>query len=235
MRFSLRQLFVLIGCGGLGLLLLVSIQSLRKDAISLNEAGQITQCALALRMYHDANGAFPPAVFVDPAGVPHMSWRVAVLPYMEQQALFATYKTGQPWNSLANSAACDVCIRSYAAPELEGSRFTNIVMPTGPGAIGEEGVSIHDFTDSLGDTILVLALKPSEIPWHEPRDLPIGEITRAPNNPQRILIRDKLFTGAWCATVAGRAQWLPPDLDYDTFHAMLTISGGERVDWSWQK
>jgi hypothetical protein len=103
-------------------------------------------------------------------------------------------------------------------------------MPVGPGTIGEHQTSIDDITDGNSTTIMLLALKPSDILWHEPRDLSISDITRAPGDPKRILIHGKLFRGAWCAFVDGRVAMLPADLDYDNFIAMLTISGDEKVE-----
>ncbi len=47
----------------------------------------LKQLALALHMYHDAHGRFPPAFTTDKEGNPLLSWRVAVLPYVEELSI----------------------------------------------------------------------------------------------------------------------------------------------------
>ena len=50
-------------------------------------ANNLNRIALALHNYHDAYKCFPPAYVADEEGRPMHSWRVLILPYMEQQAL----------------------------------------------------------------------------------------------------------------------------------------------------
>jgi hypothetical protein len=231
-HFSMRALLIGVAVLGAGFGLIYSAyRSAQMSAWRMSEANNLRNVALALHNYHEGNKTFPPAIFYDAQGQPHRSWRVAIMPYVESSNFYTSYQHQQPWNSPANSNLCDVSVSLFRAPDQQrGVRHTNIVMPIGPGTVGEQATSMEDITDGNSNTIFLLALKPSDILWHEPRDLSINDITRAPGNPKRILIQGKLFRGGLCAYVDGRVAMLPADLDYDKFIAMLTISGGEKIE-----
>ena len=63
----------------------------------------IKQIALALLMYEQAHGSFPPAYTADADGTPLHSWRVLILPYIEQQRLYDQYDFDEPWDGPNNS------------------------------------------------------------------------------------------------------------------------------------
>ena len=52
--------------------------------------------------YHDTHGQFPPAVVVGPDSKTPHSWRVELLPFLDQDALFKEYRLNEPWDSEAN-------------------------------------------------------------------------------------------------------------------------------------
>jgi hypothetical protein len=237
LRFSLRQLLVAI----FGFALLLSfcsggwyaVSAAREAARQMSEQNNFRQVALGLHSYVDANGAFPPACIRDAKGRAHMSWRVSITPFLMSHNFYSRYDRNKPWDDPANDGLSRAHgnFIVYGAPGLRNAdpAFTNIVMPTGPGTVGE-GVKLSDITDDYATTILLLPLKPSDIPWHEPRDLDISDISRAPGDPNRILIHGRLFTGGFAAMVDGSVVRLPEDLPYDTLMTMLTIAGGETVE-----
>jgi RNA polymerase sigma factor (sigma-70 family) len=58
--------------------------------------------ALALHNYHDTNGRLPTDI-TDSAGKPLLSWRVAILPYIEgYDVLYKQFKLTEPWDSEHN-------------------------------------------------------------------------------------------------------------------------------------
>src|SRR5262249_30142494 len=65
-------------------------------------ANNLKQIGLAMHNYHDVNGAFPPAAVCDKTGKPMLSWRVLILPYIEQDALYKEFKLDEPWDSEHN-------------------------------------------------------------------------------------------------------------------------------------
>lgn len=54
---------------------------------------------IAMHNYHDTYNHFPEPASRDDDGNPLLSWRVAVLPFIEQQALYEKFRLDEPWNS----------------------------------------------------------------------------------------------------------------------------------------
>jgi RNA polymerase sigma factor (sigma-70 family) len=65
---------------------------------SLNNLKQIL---LAIHQYNDVHG-YLPADIRDKDGKPLLSWRVVILPYLEQEQLFKQFKVDEPWDSEHN-------------------------------------------------------------------------------------------------------------------------------------
>ncbi len=75
----------------------------------------LKQIGLAMHSYHDVHGAFPSNSY-DKDGKPLLSWRVQILPYLEQQALYQQFKLNEPWDSPTNKPLAKVVIRTYGVP-----------------------------------------------------------------------------------------------------------------------
>ena len=58
---------------------------------------------VALLTYHDTYGSFPPAYIADDQGRPMHSWRVLILPYLEEKSLYDRYDFSEPWDGPDNS------------------------------------------------------------------------------------------------------------------------------------
>src|SRR5436305_5428399 len=59
----------------------------------------LKQIALAMHNYHSNNGRFPPAYRAGKGGKALLSWRVLILPYVEQEALYKEFRLDEPWDS----------------------------------------------------------------------------------------------------------------------------------------
>ena len=57
---------------------------------------------MAVANYHETFGSFPPAFVNGPDGTPWHSWRVLILPYLQQQKLYESYNFAEPWNGPNN-------------------------------------------------------------------------------------------------------------------------------------
>ncbi len=63
---------------------------------------QLRTLGIAIINYHDAYGRLPLPAIVDQKGQPLLSWRVAILPFIEQDALFREFKLDEAWDSPHN-------------------------------------------------------------------------------------------------------------------------------------
>jgi Protein of unknown function (DUF1559)/BlaR1 peptidase M56 len=87
--------------------------------LSVNNLKQI---ALAFHNYHSANGQFPtPVLYGGTTGKVPYSWRVAILPYLEQTPLYTQYNFNEPWNGPSNRKVLDKMPAVLGYPGVDGS------------------------------------------------------------------------------------------------------------------
>jgi prepilin-type processing-associated H-X9-DG protein len=143
----------------------------------------LKQIALALQAYHQANGCFPPAYITDKNGKPMHSWRVLILPYLEETPLYKAYDFTQPWNGpknmklLATRPLVYACACGPGALET-GATQTSYVAVVGPNAAwaGGKPKELTDIGSNVSGTIMVVEVANSGIDWAEPRDLSLDAI-----------------------------------------------------------
>jgi prepilin-type processing-associated H-X9-DG protein len=142
----------------------------------------LKQIGLALFNYEQVNRCFPPSVFTDDRGQPMMSWRVAILPYLEQQPLYEQYDLKQAWDSPRNRALGKVslvCFQCPSDPDATANptetNYVRIVGKDTAGGTPNEAVKISDITDGTSKTIMAVEVSGLHINWEEPRDVAVEE------------------------------------------------------------
>ena len=126
--------------------LVPSVASMRANGRRAQSANNIRQIMIAMHNYADTyGGRFPPAVIYGKDGkgkVPH-SWRVELLPYLEQEALYRAYQFDEPWDSEANKkvlAQMPAVFRDPSAdPKSTSSAYYVMVGKAKEVKKGEEG------------------------------------------------------------------------------------------------
>ena len=108
---------------------------------------------------------------------------MAILPFMEQQALYKQYDFNQPWDSPRNLARGGVSIPVYRCPSdgNPASTETNYAMVVGDHTIGgklNEKIDFSKVTDGLSNTIAVVEVTGLGINWEEPKDITVDELLR---------------------------------------------------------
>ena len=160
-------------------------------------ANNLKRIGLAMRNYHDVHRCFPPAYIPDDNGRPKHSWRVLILPYLEQQGTFQQYNQKEPFDGPRNRVLASTSIPQYGCPSdpatVSGS--TDYVMIVGPGTIsdGPQSRKIMDITDGTSNTIMVIEVSGLGINWMEPKDIALDELISKLNSepPAAALILEK--------------------------------------------
>ena len=168
-------LFVaLLVIGVLAALLLPAVQAAREAARRAQCVNNLKQVELALLNYESANGHFPPAYTVDENGRPLHSWRVLILPYLNEATLFSEFDLTEPWDSPHNKAIGEAYMPSvYQCPsDPAGSGVTSYLAVDGSGMIfdGQNETQIAQITDGTSNTLSVVEVLNSDVTWFEPRD-----------------------------------------------------------------
>jgi len=139
----------------------------------LRSANNLKQFGLALHNYHDTYNAFPAAAICDKKGKPLLSWRVAILPYIEQDNLYKQFKLDEPWDSEHNKKLINVMPKIYALPYSEGKPGeTNYRVFVGNGAVFDmiQGTTLAQITDGTSNTLLAFEAAEST-PWTKPDEI----------------------------------------------------------------
>jgi hypothetical protein len=210
--------------------------------------GRWSQCknnlrhlGIALQNYHDTHGTFPPAYIADKNGRPMHSWRVLILPFIEQQALYSRYRFDEPWDGPNNRLLAAEVPDLFRCPsEDPESCDTSYVAVVGLETCWPEdkAVAFSQIRDGTSNTILVVESHRSGIHWMEPRDLHMGQMTLAVNpvHGQGICSCHgaKNDNGRGTTAQFVRADGSMGRLDNNTpaatVRGMLTIDGGEKIE-----
>ena len=226
---------VLLFCGGiLTAILLPAVQAGRQAAKLANCQSNMRQIAFAMQAYHNQTGHFPPAYVADKDGKPMHSWRVLLLPYLGEQALYAQYNMNEPWNSPHNMALANQMPAIYHCPEASNTspNVTNYLMLVGPCAIstGPKGRTKNEITDGLPNTIMVAESVGSNINWLDPRDFDAETMTFDLNDTGGNEMSSDHPTAVNVIFADGSVRILPKSTDADNVKAMTTIDGRRTSD-----
>jgi hypothetical protein len=194
----------------------------------------------ALHSYHDVYKKLPPAVVTDKAGRPLYSWRVPLLPFLEQQNLYQQFKLDEPWDSPHNKMLLKETPRCYSAWGLgdDPAGTTRYQVFVGPGTAFERpGLTLKDdFPDGLGETFLVVEAGRA-VPWSKPEDLTYDRMGPLPplggmfSQPVHFLCYEVSRRPGYNACLAdGTALFIRSDTDEQTLRALITRNDGENVD-----
>ena len=222
-------------------LLLPATNAAREAARRVACINNLKQIGLAMHNYHDTYKCFPPAYIADENGGPMHSWRVLLLPFMEQQALYEQYNFKEPWDGPNNSRLVGmidtVFYRCPSEDLTQGRSETSYVMIVGPGTIsdGPTPTQMGQIADGVSNTIMLVEVTGSGIRWAEPRDLKLEEITLAVNEGAGNGIGGKHPGVAHVLFCDGRVDILAKPIGPDRLRGMTTIAGGENVDRLFQE
>jgi hypothetical protein len=197
------------------------------------------QIGVALLIYENSWGTMPPAYVADSTGRPLYSWRVLILPMLEQQAFYSRFRLDEPWDSPNNLKLLDEMPAIYACPTHQPGvdsshpgRFTNYLALTSPATAfpGTTPVRLAQITDGTAKTLSVVQSNQAEVPWTAPIDLDprTGLLTHTatPSPPGPTTPHS---SGLIVSTVDCSIRSPDPDRLRRMLEPLSTIAGGEAV------
>jgi len=173
-------------------LLLPAVQASREAARRMQCANHLKQIVLALHNHHDAISGLPPLYTIDANGKPLHSWRVQILPFLEQQALFEAIRHNEPWDSEHNKQFHDRMPAMYKCPSnpnngccysaIAGQVFTPArETRTGGGSLFLANNTFAVITDGTSNTLAVIEAK-EPFNWMDPTaDISLDELAKGIN------------------------------------------------------
>jgi beta-lactamase regulating signal transducer with metallopeptidase domain len=214
-------------------LLLPAVAQARDAAQRAQSTNNLKQIALAMHNYHDVHKHFPPAAVLGPDGKTPHSWRVAILPYLEQQELYNQYKFNEAWDSESNSkllAKMPAVYRHPSTPGIAGNQQSSSYYAlTGKGAIfnsepSKTGTGFAKITDGTSNTVLIVEAK-RDIPWTKPEDIPFDPEKELPK------LGGYAPQGFSAAAADGSVRFISHGIDQRIFKLLVTMGDGQPVDW----
>ena len=161
-------------------MLLPAVQKVREAANRSSSMNNMKMLGLALHNYEASMGQFPPAVVTDKDGKPLYSWRVLILPYIEQDAIYRAWKLDEPWDSPNNRRLSEVVIKTFCEPTEPPTNRTHYRVFHGNGAMFNVakagnplagGTRITEILDGTSNTLMIAQTRDS-VPWAAPDEIP---------------------------------------------------------------
>ncbi|MEL6109403.1 MAG: DUF1559 domain-containing protein [Planctomycetota bacterium] len=210
-------------------LLLPAVQAAREAARRMSASNNLKQIGLAMHNYHAAYRKLPFGAIRDENGKPLLSWRVAILPFIEQQALYEEFHLDEPWDSEHNRTLIDKMPMIYIDPSnlpLPGK--TVFQAPSGKGLMQDESVKqvvFRDVRDGLSNTIMVAETSLADavtwtqpVDWEVDMDRPLAGTGEAHVGGFHVLLGD------------GAVIFIAKSVDETLFRGMLTKAGQEVIN-----
>jgi prepilin-type processing-associated H-X9-DG protein len=207
-------------------LLLPAVQKVREAATRMQSQNNLKQMALAMLNYESAYAKFPSAAICDKAGKPLLSWRVAILPYIEENNLYQQFHLDEPWDSKHNIKLLPLMPKIYALPtagKADGDK-THYRVFVGRHAMFEldKGRRIAEITDGTSNTWMIVEAAES-VPWTKPEGLPY--------DPEKPLPKLGRFFGNGfnAAFVDGSVRFFQHTLAEATMKLLIDPSDGQVI------
>ncbi|HWG46679.1 MAG TPA: DUF1559 domain-containing protein [Gemmataceae bacterium] len=204
----------------------------------IHSQNNLRQMGLALHNYNDTYGMLPSAGVGDPRKPQQfpqqslLSWRVAILPYIEQSALYNQFKHDEPWDGPNNIKLLAKMPKIYKLPGDDKTKpdRTHYQVFVGNGAAFEKTQPLRipaDFPDGTSNTIFVAEVEQA-VPWTKPDDIPFD-----PSKPMLPLMSTYFRGGFSVLMVDGSVRVVSRDISEKTLKAAITRKGNEPLGPDW--
>ncbi len=181
-----RQTFPTLNVGTTGpiavALLLPAVQAARSAARRMQSANNLKQIMLAMHNHHDTFLNFPAAYSMHKEKKPLLSWRVHILPFLEQRALYDQFKLNEPWDSEHNLKLVAKMPPVYRSPTSSAGEGLTTYLGVGgargvlskPAAASEGpgiGVRMSSITDGTSNTLAIVEASDARaVIWTKPEE-----------------------------------------------------------------
>jgi hypothetical protein len=205
-----------------------ALDQARAHARRSQSANNLKLLMLAMHNFHDVYKSSPAVGTFGQDGRPLLSWRVHILPYLDQEKLYKEFRLNEPWDSPHNRALIDKMPPLYRSPasRLREKGKTNYVLPVGPGTCfpGREGITFQEIKDGTSNTIAIVEADDAQaVIWTKPGDLPFD-----PKRPLAGL--GGLYKEGFCAAYwDGSVHFIPIGIAPETLRRLIDPNDGQPI------
>ena len=208
--------------------------SRRDERTAINN---LKQLALAMHNFNDANGRLPGDVMMMGDKTTAWSWRVQILPYVEQDAIYRQLDFTKSWDDPVNQKLLEglEMPKIFELPGREAPKghtyYRIFSLPKNSKATvspffkeGERGPSLVAISDGTSNTFMIVEAGEA-VPWYKPDVLAYDGKLPLPaiGDPDA----DRLIVAFGDGSVR---SFRPSKLSETTIRALITTNGGEVVE-----
>jgi hypothetical protein len=213
-------------------LALPAVQQARNTARRARTFNNLRQLSLSVHNYESTYRSLPPA-YRSKDDKKLLSWRVEILPFLQQQELYEKFKHDEPWDSPHNKALIKEMPSVFAHPNLELESGKTVYL----GVAGEDSIfgppkqgqgrSLRELTDGTSNTAMLVEVNPEHaVYWTQPDDYNLDELDDSVAGLKGNWPGDQFIIGLADGSVHSIT------VSDEVFRQMATIDGGEVVeDW----
>jgi prepilin-type processing-associated H-X9-DG protein len=206
----------------------------QKAGTRMKDSNNMKQIGLALHNQNDSNGRmYGPYAMNDRGSVnTGLSWRVGLLPYIEQDNLYRRMDMSEAWDSPKNRSITNTPIKTFTSPydEEQASVKTPYRVFYGGGALFEEDgkpISLWTIADGTSNTIMVVHAM-DRVQWAEPRDFKYSDKTPLPK-----LGHEKVSGGSNVLMCDGSVRFIRDTISERTMRNAITKADGNMMGADW--
>lgn len=157
------------------------LDSARPTILNSKCQSSLRQLTIAIHNYHDAHGQLPPPYSTDETGRPLHSWRVLILPFLEETELYDLIDKTKPWDDPVNRPfhdrmpaifCCEVA--RYNSYWLTTGKTTPFIAVVDPATVWhpDKTRTLPGISASVGtaNKICLVEAEMFEMPWMSPND-----------------------------------------------------------------
>lgn len=210
-------------------------RNVRGAAIRSSCANNIRQMMIAMLNYESAHGVFPEASMLDANGKPAHSWRVLLLPFMEENNLYQQYRFDEPWDGPNNRKLAKLMPEPYRCPGHRHGFKTHYKLVCGKGTAFIDGVALNlnKVPDGLSNTAAIVEVPGDPVDWMKPEDITLEEAVKLFSEQKLEDIAHgsqggfvDSYTGSNIGMLDGSIQYLGVECDADELRRLFGLDNG---------
>ena len=185
------------------------LAKMREQAAEAQQMNNVRQVSLSMHNYFSANNTFP--FHAPPGESDDLSWRVRVLPYLDQNNLYSQFDMTQAWDSEANRQWGEVVVQVFGDDNTTSLQW-----------VESDVREFRDLTDGTSNTIAFVYNAPP-VPWTSNKPFTSEDAVKM---FKALKPGEKMIVGMYDGSVTR----IDNTMKLETFEAMLSPAGGETIE-----